>query len=148
MHIREYSVQTHTTGQMKRFRKNIKPLRFQNQPIDLDVFMWNAGVIGFLPIHVPVLEKVVQFVDEIYPKYSKHIIEQFAVSYFFQKQYTIQPCDAYITHYWNQKPEYTQAIQKFLAEHPSLDNTLVSIQKQGTVKPIFIPRKKMVATLI
>ncbi len=53
MHIREYTVDTHTTGQMKRFRENMKKLSFEGKPIDLSVFMWNAGVIGFMPVYSP-----------------------------------------------------------------------------------------------
>jgi hypothetical protein len=142
MHLKEYPVATHTTGQMKRFRKNIKPLQFQGQPIDLNVFMWNAGVIGFLPEHIPVLQKVIQFVDEIYPQYPKHIIEQFAVSYFFQKEYQIEPCDRYIKHYWNQKAEYTQAIQTFLNTHSATEKAIQSIHQEGLIQPTPVPKRK------
>lgn len=142
MHVREYSVATHTTGQMKRFRKNMQKLTFENTPVDLNVFMWNAGVIGFMPVHVPVLQKVIQFVDEIYPQYPKHIIKQFAVSYFFQKEYQLQPCEAYITHYWNKKPEYTQAIEQFLQQHQDSNTAIAAIQKQGIIQPASVQKKK------
>jgi hypothetical protein len=142
MHVREYPVATHTTGQMKRFRKNMQKLIFENQAIDLNVFMWNAGVIGFMPVHVPVLQKVVQFVDEIYPQYPKHIIEQFAVSYFFQKEYQIQACDIYITHYWDKKPEYTKSIQEFLGCHSESRQAIFAIQKQGVIQPAIVQKLK------
>lgn len=142
MHIREYPVNTHGTGQMKRFRKNMKHLTFQNEPIDLNVYMWNAGVIGFMPAHIPVLHKVIEFVDEIYPKYPKHIIEQFAVSYFFQKEYKVQPSDAYITHYWDKKPEYTQSIMRFLSHYTECSTAVSAIQKQGLIQPFFTQKAK------
>ncbi|MCS7027223.1 MAG: hypothetical protein NZ519_00520 [Bacteroidia bacterium] len=142
MHVREYFVGTHRTGQMKRFRKNMKKLTFEGCPINLNVYMWNAGVIGFLPVHVPVLRKVIEFVDEIYPKYPKHIIEQFAVSYFFQQNFTIQPSNSYITHYWNKKSEYTQAIQIFLSRYSDASAALSAIQQQGVVAPFDAPKLK------
>ncbi|MCS7077758.1 MAG: hypothetical protein NZ455_13700 [Bacteroidia bacterium] len=142
MHMKEYFIATHTTGQMKRFRKNMRRLTFQGMPINLDIYMWNAGVIGFLPVHIPILRRVVEFVDEIYPQYPKHIIEQFAVSYFFQREYDIQSCDTYIKHYWSQKLQYTSTIQSFLSQSEDITTLLSMIQKEGVVSPTDIPKRK------
>lgn len=62
--------------------------------------MWNAGVIGLNNGALPLLNEVLNLTDCIFKKFPKHIAEQFAFSYIFQKHTIIYPADKYIFHYW------------------------------------------------
>lgn len=111
MHEREYSVATAQTGQMKRFRKNMRPLTFAGAPIDLNGEMWNAGAIGLDPAQFPLIERWISFVDEVYPRYRHGLVEQYAVSLILQRGATLAACDDVVFHYWFQKDDYDAAIR-------------------------------------
>ena len=57
--------------------------------IPQDVTMWNAGVLGFSTHYSYLLEEVLAFTDLVYPKFPKHVVEQFAFSLYFQITATI-----------------------------------------------------------
>ena len=65
--------------------------------------MWNAGVLGFNTRYNSLLDQVLEFTDNEYAVFPKHIIEQFAFSVYFQNQCPITSAAYYITHYWNLK---------------------------------------------
>jgi hypothetical protein len=50
----------------------------------------------------PLLDDVLRFTDNEYPKFPKHIVEQFAFSVFFSPG-GISAASPYIIHYWNLK---------------------------------------------
>ncbi len=66
-------------------------------------YMWNAGVLGFPPSAQGLLQRVLEFTDAHYPKFPKHIVEQFAFSVVFAAQANIHTAAPVITHYWNLK---------------------------------------------
>jgi lipopolysaccharide biosynthesis glycosyltransferase len=68
-----------------------------------DLAMWNAGVLGFRSQDRDLLEDVLTFTDAEYPRFSKHIVEQFAFSVFFRQAGPIKTASPYIMHYWNLK---------------------------------------------
>jgi hypothetical protein len=78
-----------------------------------DLAMWNAGVLGFNTTHSSLLDEVLAFTDHHYPKFPKHVVEQFAFSVYFQKTAAIKSAAPFITHYWNLK-EARQVIGSFL----------------------------------
>ncbi|MCS7161859.1 MAG: hypothetical protein NZ958_00825 [Bacteroidia bacterium] len=129
LHKMEYFIATQATGQMRRFRRRSRPLRYRGAPIPLDIWMWNAGVIGFHSSHVPLLEEAIQFVDEIYPQLRKHYIEQYAVSLFFQRHLRLYSAEPWIVHYWGEKPAYTRAIEAFFQRPLSLGQRLEAIRQ-------------------
>lgn len=75
--------------------------------------MWNAGVLGFNTQCKNLLDDVLQFTDEQYPKLPKHVIEQFAFSVYFQKAASVKAASPYILHYWKLK-EARGVIASFL----------------------------------
>ncbi len=79
-------------------------------------YMWNAGVIGFNSGKIEILEKVLQLTDEMYARYPKHVMEQFAFSWYFQNGQSIVAAENTIYHYWDFK-EYRQHIAGFLEEN-------------------------------
>jgi hypothetical protein len=111
MHEREYSVATSQTGQMKRFRKHMRPLAFDGAPIDLEGEMWNAGVIGLHPAQFPLVERWIAFVDEVYPRHPHGLVEQYAVSLILQRSSALAACDDVVFHYWFQKDDHDAAIR-------------------------------------
>ncbi len=76
--------------------------------------MWNAGVIGVHQNFTWVFDKIIKMTDELYSKYPKHIMEQFAVSYYLQRHTHIVACDDVIEHYWMQKEIYPDLISKYI----------------------------------
>jgi hypothetical protein len=68
-----------------------------------DFDMWNAGVLGFNTSHRALLTNALKFTDTEYPKFPKHIIEQFAFSLQFQATGQVKTTAPYILHYWNFK---------------------------------------------
>jgi hypothetical protein len=90
------------------------PLHYNNKRVEFTkkLKMFNAGVVGLNSSHKYVLQDVLALTDTIYAKFPKHIAEQFAFSYCFQKSGTIKAADHLIAHYWNLK-EFRQLLQKF-----------------------------------
>ncbi len=79
-----------------------------------DMPMWNAGVLGFNTAHAHILDKVLSYTDNVYPRYPKHIVEQFAFSLFFAEAGNIKTAAPYIMHYWNMK-EMRAVLRSFFA---------------------------------
>jgi hypothetical protein len=77
--------------------------------------MWNAGVLGFNTKYNRLLDEILAFTDKQYPKFRKHIVEQFAFSAYFQDKENIKRAAPYIFHYWNMK-EAGQVLASFF-EH-------------------------------
>ena len=46
-----------------------------------DTPMWNAGVIGLAPAHLPLLDDALVLTDMLYIMYPKHVMEQLAFSF-------------------------------------------------------------------
>lgn len=65
--------------------------------------MWNAGVLGISPQDGPLLQRVLSLTDALYPRYPKHIIEQFAFSVVLQEAQNLHSAAPWVLHYWNFK---------------------------------------------
>jgi hypothetical protein len=68
--------------------------------ISSDSYMWNAGAIGLSRNHSALIDEMLDLTDEMFKKYSKHVIEQFVVSYSLQTRFQLIPTDEFIYHYW------------------------------------------------
>ena len=86
-------------------------MKVDGKPI-YDLAMWNAGVLGFNTRYHAVLDDVLTFTDTEYPKFSKHVIEQFAFSVFMQQAAQVHTAAPGILHYWNLK-EARQVLASF-----------------------------------
>lgn len=86
---------------------NGKRLEFSSQ-----LQVWNAGVIGLNIIHQDILQDVLALTDNLYKKFPKHIAEQFAFSYCFQKQGQVTSSADSIFHYWDLK-EFRNILNRF-----------------------------------
>jgi hypothetical protein len=115
LHRKEYPLVTHPTGQLKRFRKRMLSYRFRGNEIDLNADMWNSGAIGLHPAQFHLSNTILAFIDTISPHYRKQLVEQYAVSYYLQKNAQVHGCDDCLFHYWAQKREYLAIIEERLA---------------------------------
>lgn len=79
-----------------------------------NMVMWNAGVLGFNTDNLHLLNDVLCFTDQVYPKFPKHVVEQFAFSVFFQDAGNIKAAAPYVFHYWNLK-EAGQVLASFFS---------------------------------
>lgn len=108
MHIMEGVVNDSNHVMLKklsRFLNKNQPLHLPSGKIEIhnNVAMWNAGVLGFHSDYAFLLDEILTFTDELYIKFHKHIVEQFAFSYYFQKSQTLKTAHTHIYHYWNLK---------------------------------------------
>jgi len=105
MHICEGVVSSNSNPlftKLNNFLQEELPVKVNGKPIQ-DLAMWNAGVLGFNTSLRYVLDDALTFTDTEYPKFPKHIIEQFACSVGFQQLGDVKAAAPYIIHYWNLK---------------------------------------------
>ena len=104
MHIREGKVNDKTNPVFKKLDDYLisAQLKIKDKPLN-EMSMWNAGVLGFNTRHNHLLDDILTFTDREYPKFSKHVVEQFACSAYFQSTDEIKAAAPYIFHYWNLK---------------------------------------------
>ena len=100
MHLKE-----NTITKRKSFRENVLPHTFrltngEEFRISRSTGMWNSGVIGISNRHAGLLEEVLFLIDQMWKIGRWHTVEQFALSYFFQREGKIIPADRYVMHYW------------------------------------------------
>ncbi|HYG69075.1 MAG TPA: hypothetical protein VD838_15505, partial [Anaeromyxobacteraceae bacterium] len=114
MHEREYHVPTRQTAQLRKFRAHLGRLAFRGRPVELDADMWNAGAIGLDPAQFGLVDDWLEFIDAIYPRYRRPLVEQYGISLLLQRAAALSPCDAEVRHYWAQKDEYVAAIRREL----------------------------------
>jgi len=107
MHIMEGFVHSSGNAILQKVSKFLKTNPFDSFNNTLrvpdDVTMWNAGVLGFTTDHSHLLEDVLAFTDFVYPRFPKHVVEQFAFSLYFQNTSQIHTAHTHIHHYWNLK---------------------------------------------
>ncbi|GAC1417596.1 MAG: hypothetical protein NVS9B7_08970 [Flavisolibacter sp.] len=103
--------------------------------------MWNAGVIGIPGENKDILKDILSLTDSVYSKFKKHIAEQFAFSYCFQKSGNVTSSKNEIVHYWNLK-EFSLLLKVFFAnnEEESIPN-LVKLLPH--LDPASIQEKKL-----
>lgn len=94
------------------FLRSSNAIRSAGSPL-YDMYMWNAGILGFHTSHRELLQQALIYTDSEYPKFPKHIIEQFAFSVQFSSKGNIKSALPYALHYWNMK-EMRPVIASFL----------------------------------
>lgn len=129
MHTREGRVSDRINPVFKKLARflssNEIPLRDGSKlKISPATDMWNAGVLGLKPADKQLLDKVLLLTDSMYPLYQKHIVEQFAFSFYFQQAAEVTPADNCIFHYWNFK-EFRTVLADFFAFYKDRDMTVL-----------------------
>lgn len=135
---REYSVAHQDTLLMLRFRRRLRGCRFRGERIALDVHMWNSGVVGIAPSLALILDDWIAFLDQVYPRSRRWVLEQFAISWLAQRRGDpLLEAKDLVHHYYLQKPEYTEGIRHFLARTAgaTLEETLAELRR----RPVRVP---------
>jgi hypothetical protein len=135
---REYPVAHHDTMMMLRFRRRMRGCRFRGVPVELDCHMWNSGVVGIGPKLAPILDDWIAFLDEVFPKSRRWVLEQFALAWLAQRRgHPLLEAKDLVQHYYLQKTECVDAIRGFLARTAgaSLENTLEELRRH----PVSVP---------
>lgn len=128
MHVRESSLANPQDLLTKKIGKFIKKNDFflsdKSKKLELDTYMWNAGVIGVSHKNTQFFDEIISLTDQMYSQYQKHVMEQLAVSFVLQAHTDVLPSDHVIYHYWNEKPQYQQEIQNFFSKNTKLSSAL------------------------
>lgn len=107
MHVMEGLVKNEGDNILKKLHRFLQsgPIMVNGKtvPIAADVAMWNAGVLGYSTRHGHLLDEVLGFTDEVYPRFKKHTVEQFAFSVVFANAAQVHAASPYILHYWCMK---------------------------------------------
>jgi len=112
MHAREAHLCASGDYQMRNFRRHLSRLSFRGAPIDLDRWMWNAGVIGLDPAGFGLVDDWIAFIDEVWPRYRRGLVEQYGIAMLVQQAGVVSSCEDAVVHYWYQKDEYTAAVRR------------------------------------
>lgn len=116
MHEREYRPNEKQSLQLENFRRRMRRARFRGEPVALDAWMWNSGVVGLGPSHLPLVRDWIAFVDAVYPKNPKPFVEQYGISWLLQRDgHEIAPTDDLVFHYYADKARHLAAIRSELA---------------------------------
>ncbi|HTJ10674.1 MAG TPA: hypothetical protein VL547_01555 [Dinghuibacter sp.] len=120
MHNCEGSIGEAGNIHLKKWRSFLK----KQLPDALEMDMWNAGTIGFSPMHAPLLKEVLGLTDGLYPRFPRHTVEQFAFGYTFQWHgLRIHAAAPYLFHYWNLK-EFRVVLERFFEKYTTPDEML------------------------
>jgi len=84
--------------------------------IDEQFIAWNSGTIGFTNAIANTLVQVEELIDVLYAKSKLFVVEQIALSYYFQKKQQPLATEDYIYHYWNFK-EFRPVLKAFFDYH-------------------------------
>lgn len=124
MHISEGNVKKskdYLTKKVYKFlKKNKISIRGKEIILKDDYAMWNAGAIGLHRKHHSIFQDIINYTDELFSRYPKHIMEQHAVSYFMLETASVVPCYDILEHYWNQKDSFEEAIIPFFEKNQDL----------------------------
>ena len=105
MHIMEGRVSDRSNPLFKKldtYLRSAQAQQINGKPL-YDMDMWNAGVLGFNTQHRHLLIDALRYTDTEFPKFPKHIVEQFAFSVYFQMAGDVRSAVPYALHYWNMK---------------------------------------------
>jgi hypothetical protein len=109
---------------LKKQKINPEGLRF---PLNENISMYNAGVIGLTQDKKHLLPRVLSLTDFLYERYPKHIMEQLAFSYYFSEYDHCETLDKSVLHYWQEKDAYNEGLRHFFARNRGISEVLSSI---------------------
>lgn len=86
--------------------------------LDEQFVAWNSGTIGFTNVIAKTLVSVEELIDVLYTKSRLFVVEQIAMSYYFQKIKQPIATKNYIHHYWDFK-EFRPVLKAFFEHNKS-----------------------------
>jgi hypothetical protein len=138
MHEREYHVATSDLAVMHRFRRRLKKATFRGAPVEIGWEMWNSGAVGIDPTHAAVLGEWLAFVDEVYPRARRWLVEQYGIACLLQRRgLALSEAADVVVHYWFDKDGYVAALRSILdaTRGLSLDETLAFVRANPIERP-------------
>jgi hypothetical protein len=126
MHTREGLLFELKSKTIRKLWQTIKGREFAGIQIQEKHSMWNAGVVG-IPAgqSVKIINSVLQICDQILAeRVGKWIVEQFSFSIVMAENGNLQAAEPFIGHYWSNKEEWNEAIQKLMLESFLKGNTV------------------------
>lgn len=129
MHLNEGDMYKSKAINIRRLARFLRSTAYHSAAFD----MWNAGVIGFDDAGKYILDEVLATTHLLYPRHHTHIMEQFAFSWHFQKEGTLQSTDHLIYHYWFAK-KFRDIIAAFF-EFYKEERFEVWVEKYGNLRP-------------
>jgi hypothetical protein len=142
MHVNEGVVSSRSNPIFTKLDTHLRdntPMKVNEKPL-WDLPMWNAGVLGFDTKYRHLLDDVLTFTDTEYPRFPKHIVEQFAFSVFFAHAATIKAAAPYVLHYWNLKEART-VLASFFAHFRNNDWNELSEYSALLQMPVLMQEK-------
>jgi hypothetical protein len=129
MHICEGKISDKGNPIMKKMNNFLLNNKFEVQAkkiiINPSSYMWNAGVIGINISQKHLIDQMLELTDYMFKIYSKHVIEQFVVSYYLQNNFHLYPTDELIYHYWFYK-EFRKEIKQYFDKNGKNLNQLLN----------------------
>ncbi|MGJ8592012.1 MAG: hypothetical protein ACSHXF_05665 [Aquaticitalea sp.] len=112
MHTNEGKLSASTSKSQKPLWKSLKGKTIENIPINENLCMWNAGVIGVSKTNSDALQIALNLCDTISEMGVKpRLIEQLSFSIALSNGGTISPADTEIGHYWGNKIMWNEKIE-------------------------------------
>lgn len=115
--------------------RQLKNKEFGGVVITKDHAMWNAGVVA-LPKEKQqaCISLALNVCDDMCAaKVRPRLIEQFALSVALDHTYTLLPAEDYVGHYWGNKTEWDDAIQKYFVaaylQNKTLDEVIAALDE-------------------
>ena len=136
-------------GIARKTRKFLKKESTFSIPSDTDAIhlseqfvAWNSGTIGYNNSMAKTLQQVEELIDVLYTKSKLFVVEQIALSYYFQKLKTPKPSQESIHHYWDFK-EFRPVLKAFFEYNKT--KSLAELTKEiDKINPQYlaIPKRK------
>jgi hypothetical protein len=89
---------------------------------------WNAGIIGLHHSNFLWLKDVYALTDQLYAPTKNHACEQYAFSYFLQKNGALIDCEFYNRHYWHKVEK--RIVDEFLEKNLNESFIQLSLEKK------------------
>lgn len=117
MHLNEGNLSKLKSKTEKTMWQQVGGRTFGNIPINSEHCMWNAGVVGIPANKGQIIsESALTICDDMLKEdVTRRLIEQFSLSVALSENGNLQAAEPYIGHYWSNKEEWNEAIQKFMA---------------------------------
>ena len=126
MHLNEGNLSKLKSKTEKMMWQQVGGRTFGDIQINSEHCMWNAGVVGIPANKGQIMSKLaLNICDEMLKEnVTKRLIEQFSLSVALSENGSLQASEPFIGHYWSNKEEWNEAIQKFMLESFLKGNTV------------------------
>ncbi len=116
MHEREYDLAATSRKGQRRLWRMVRGTTPDGLAVEAPCAMWNAGVVAVGAGRIDILERAVRVCDALLASSGVHTLtEQFSFSLALGAGGRLRPADAWIDHYWSNKPGFDRAIDRELA---------------------------------